>query len=78
MEKTIEERAENYLDEQFEGWESPDILQLCKDAYIRGATDQYEIDIEKTCDYFMKFNVDAPIKVDVDSWRQFITRILGE
>lgn len=66
MEKTIEERAENiYKGNTVE-----------QDAYIQGSTDQRKIDIEKTCDYFMEFNVDAPIKVDIDSWRQFITRIL--
>lgn len=47
-------------------------------GYIQGSTDQRKIDIEKACDYFMEFNVDAPIKVDIDSWRQFITRILEE
>lgn len=47
-------------------------------GYIQGSTDQRKIDIKKACDYFMEFNVDAPIKVDIDSWRQFITRILEE
>ena len=55
--KTIEERAEAYYEGDIEllqtrGWlDRSDIADIVEKAYIQGATEQREIDIEKACEW---------------------------
>lgn len=78
---TIEERAKDYIAEQFEGWESPDILQMCKDAYITGANDQLDIDTEKACGWFNAnwrkyIDTDADGMIRFSGWRNDFTKAM--
>lgn len=47
--KTIEERAEEYAGEN---WLSDGACFACEDGYIKGATEQQAIDIDKALDAF--------------------------
>lgn len=49
--KTIKERAEEYADEC---WLSDGACFACEDGYIKGATEQQEIVIDKACEIYRK------------------------
>lgn len=52
---TIQERAREYAEGKW-GWHYTRILDIMhsKEGYIKGASDQLNIDIEKACDAFCK------------------------
>lgn len=49
--KTIKERAEEYADEC---WTLDEANFACEDGYIKGATEQRAIDIDKACEIYRK------------------------
>lgn len=49
--KAIKERAEDYANEN---WTLDEANFACEDGYIKGATEQIEIDIEKACEWINK------------------------
>jgi len=67
--KTIEERASEIFDH-------PDghPLSIAKGAYIQGATDQKQIDIEKACVLIKSIFVNGPF-VTTSEQRENITRV---
>lgn len=49
--KTIEERAEDFANEY---WTLDEANFACEDGYIKGATEQQAIDIDKACEIYRK------------------------
>lgn len=63
---TIEERAEEYADEYM----CEDTASACKDGYIKGATDERELLIDKACEYLAEFNKQVVFQVNIDDFRK--------
>jgi len=57
--KTIKERAEEYADEC---WTLDEANFACEDGYIKGATEQQAIDIDKACEW-MKSHIDEGLVI---------------
>lgn len=61
--KTIEERAEEFANE---GYTLDEANFACEDGYIKGATDQREIDIVKACEWLKNYNNEHLPYTDLD------------
>lgn len=63
--KTIKERAEDYANEN---WTLDEANFACEDGYIKGATEQIEIDIEKACEWLKNNAVIGLMNEEVDDF----------